>query len=226
MDYSKRELADRLAAEYALGTLRGGARRRLQQLLPAHPALAAAVRGWEERVQALAGPVGELAPSPRVWQEVQRRLFDAPVSAQRWWQGLALWRGLSAVATTAAVALLVIVSRPLPVQAPVVVVLSGTPDGARVVPAGFVASVSADGRALVLKPLGDVRLDGGRVLELWAVPAQAAPRSLGLVSAQASTTVLRGEILKGTQALAVSMEPAGGSPTGAPTGPVVSVGSI
>ncbi|MDG0857679.1 hypothetical protein EXH46_28355, partial [Pelomonas puraquae] len=36
MDYSKRELADRLAAEYALGTLRGGARRRLQQLLP-HP---------------------------------------------------------------------------------------------------------------------------------------------------------------------------------------------
>ena len=43
MDYSNRELADRLAAEYALGTLRGGARRRLQQLLPAHPTLAAAV---------------------------------------------------------------------------------------------------------------------------------------------------------------------------------------
>ena len=226
MDYSKRELADRLAAEYALGTLRGGARRRLQQLLPAHPTLAAAVRGWEERVHALAGPVGELAPSPRVWQELQRRLFDAPAAPQRWWQGLALWRGLSALATTAALALLVLVSRPLPVQAPVVVVLSGTPDGARVVPAGFVASVSADGRALVLKPLGDVKLDEGRVLELWAVPAQAAPRSLGLVSAKASTTVLRSEILKGTQALAVSLEPAGGSPTCAPTGPVVSVGSI
>ncbi|WP_420893097.1 hypothetical protein [Roseateles puraquae] len=38
------------------------------------------------------------------------------------------------------------------------------------------------------------------------------------MSAQGSTTVLRNEILKGAQALAVSLEPAGGSPTGAPTG--------
>ena len=37
------DLPDRLAAEYVLGTLQGGARRRFDALLPAHPALRGAV---------------------------------------------------------------------------------------------------------------------------------------------------------------------------------------
>ncbi|MFG6465068.1 anti-sigma factor [Roseateles sp. BYS87W] len=226
MDYSNRRLADQLAAEYALGTLRGGARRRLQQLLPAHPTLAAAVRAWEARVNTLAAPVPDLPPSPRVWQQLQARLFGPAQAPLRWWQQLALWRGVSGLALTAVLALGVWVLQPVPVQPPLVVVLQGTPDGAALVPAGFVASVSGDGRALVLKPLGEARLTAGQALELWAVPPGAAPRSLGLVSARAATTVLRSDVVRGAQALAVSVEPTGGSPTGAPTGPVVSVGSI
>ena len=58
------------------------------------------------------------------------------------------------------------------------------------------------------------------------MPGQGAPRSLGLVSAQGATTVLRTRLLDGTAAFAVSLEPAGGSPTGAPTGPVLSVGKL
>jgi anti-sigma-K factor RskA len=223
MDYSNRELADRLAAEYALGTLRGGARRRLQQLLPAHPTLAAAVWAWEARVHTLATPLAELQPRPQVWQQLQARLFGAP---PRWWQRLGLWRGLSGLAVTAALALVVLQLQPPVAQPPLVVVLERTPDGTSLLPAGFVASVSADGRALVLKPLGLAQVAEGRALELWVVPDQAAPRSLGLVSGRDATTVLRGEILRGAKALAVSLEPAGGSPTGAPTGPIVSVGAI
>jgi anti-sigma-K factor RskA len=58
------------------------------------------------------------------------------------------------------------------------------------------------------------------------VPPAGAPRSLGLVRADTATTLLRSQGLRDTAALAVSIEPAGGSPSGAPTGPVVSLGKL
>jgi anti-sigma-K factor RskA len=226
MDYSRKELADRLAAEYVLGTLRGPARRRFETLLPAHPALHGAVRAWQMRMQAFATPAAAVEPSARVWQGVQQRLFGAPKVAPRWWQGLRLWQGVSGLASAAALGLVILISQPLHEQPPMVIVMNGTPDGQAINQAGFVASVSYDGRALVLKPLGPVSLAQGRALELWAVPAQGAPRSLGLVSTQTATTVLRARLLINTAAFAVSLEPAGGSSTGAPTGPIISAGTI
>ena len=67
MDYGRPELADRLAAEYVLGTLRGPARRRFQTLLGAHPALRNATRRWEEQLAPLAGSVAPVAPRDKVW---------------------------------------------------------------------------------------------------------------------------------------------------------------
>jgi anti-sigma-K factor RskA len=236
VDYSRPQRADRLAAEYVLGTLRGPARRRFQTLLPAHPALRQAVAHWEQRLVVLAASEPGEEPPPRVWQRIEQQLFHAnpAQTAPRpgLWQGLALWRTLSALAVTAVLALLVLPQpRPAP-QPPVVIVLQANPEVAQAaqatlgVQASFVASVSADGRALVLRPLGDLALQPQRALELWAVPPQGAPRSLGLVQASGTTTVLRAQLLQDVAAFAVSVEPAGGSPTGAPTGPIVSVGSI
>jgi anti-sigma-K factor RskA len=236
VDYSRPQRADRLAAEYVLGTLRGPARRRFQNLLPAHPALRQAVAHWEQRLVMLAASEPGVEPPPRVWQRIEQQLFQAtpaPTAPRPGlWQGLALWRTLSALAVTAMLALLVLPQpQPAP-QPPVVIVLQANPDVAQAaqvalgVQATFVASVSADGRALVLRPVGDLALQPQRALELWAVPPQGAPRSLGLVQASGTTTVLRGQLLQDVAAFAVSVEPAGGSPTGAPTGPIVSVGSI
>jgi anti-sigma-K factor RskA len=93
-------------------------------------------------------------------------------------------------------------------------------------PASFVASISGDGRAMVTKPLQNVSLQPSHAFELWAVPPQGAPRSLGLISSQGTTIVKKGKVLDNTAALAVSLEPPGGSPTGAPTGPVLFVGKL
>ena len=82
------------------------------------------------------------------------------------------------------------------------------------------------GKSLVLKPVDVPTLTAAKALELWAVPTQGAPRSLGLVSPERGATVLRAGLLQGTAAFAVSLEPAGGSPTGAPTGPILSVGKV
>jgi anti-sigma-K factor RskA len=231
MDYGRPELADRLAAEYVLGTLRGPARRRFQALLGAHPALRSAARRWEEQLAPLAGSVAPVTPPESVWAGIEARLFPAAAAATttapaRWWNALGLWRGFSALATTAAVALLVVATQVPPPQAPIVVVLATNPEAAAT-KASFVASLSADGRALVLKPLNAPTLTAAQALELWSVPAQGGPRSLGLVRADQATTLLLQASVKGsTAAFAVSIEPAGGSPTGAPTGPIVSVGHI
>lgn len=227
MDYGRPGLADRMAAAYVLGTLRGPARRRFEALLPAHPALRRAVAEWEARLAPLSASVAPVEPDPVVWQRIERALFPPPSpAALPWWQRLAPWRAWSALATAAAIGLFVVGSQTPPPQAPIVVVLDASPAAAAALQARFVASVTADGRALVLRPLAPLVIDGDRALELWAVPAEGVPRSLGLVQPGEATTVLRPQLLRGTTAFAVSLEPSGGSPTGAPSGPIVSLGRL
>jgi len=247
MDYSRPELADKLAAEYALGTLRGPARRRFENLLPAHPSLRRATSDWERRLDTLTASTPSVTPPPRVWQGIQSRLFgasdalqasgghigqmasDAARSVVRWWERLALWQGAAGVATVAAITLGVMLAQPVPVQPPIVVVMGAQSEAAGngIQPASFVASVSGDGRSLVVKPLTEGQTVAlNKALELWAVPAQGAPRSLGVVSQHNATTVLRTALLKDTAAFALTVEPPGGSPSGKPTGPIVSVGKL
>ena len=229
MDYARPALADALAQQYATGTLRGAARRRYEALLPGHPLLREALAQWHARLMPLTAAITPQAPPPHVWRRIEQRLWPAP-AASRWWQRLSLWRGVSALATVATVGLAVLLVLPGPAQPPVVVVLQGTGGAAQGVNS-FVASVSGDGRALVTRPLMPVSLEANRVLELWSVPPEGAPRSLGLIAADGATVISRqrlpASLLKGgTAALAVSIEPPGGSPTGAPTGPVVYAGKL
>ena len=55
---------------------------------------------------------------------------------------------------------------------------------------------------------------------------QGAPRSLGLLPGGSGVVALKGKVLAGADTLAVTVEPAGGSPTGAPTGPIVYAGKF
>ena len=236
MDYSCPDLADRLAADYVTGTLRGAARRRFEALLPAHATLRDAERAWRDRLMPLAAAVAPVEPSAALWARIETRIHgaaSAPQASESWWRQLAFWRGLSGLATAAALAFAVLLATPGPSQPPLIVVLSaaappagsGSDTGA-VVPASFVASISADGRAMVTLPLNNVSVQADRALELWSLPASGAPRSLGVIAADKATVVKRRSVLDGTTALAVSLEPPGGSPTGAPTGPVLYVGKL
>lgn len=233
MDYGRTTLADALAAQYVAGTLRGRARRRFDQLLPSHPALQRAVREWQDRLMPLTTAVVPQQPSPAVWQAIERRLWPAQV-VPPWWQRLGLWRALSGAAMVAVVGLAVLVNSPAPVQAPVVVVLqsTGTPvPGGDAAAGAVVASFSGDGRAVVARPVMPVSLQSDRALELWWAPAQGAPKSLGLIKADGTTVLSRGQLPGGLRGsgidhMAVSVEPPGGSPTGKPTGPVVFYGKL
>lgn len=238
MDYSRQTLADRLAADYVMGTLRGPARRRFETLLLAHPTLRAAVHDWQARLGVLSADITPVEPSPQVWTGIQQRLFGPPASTRpdvdtlsRWWQKLALWQSWAALATVAALALGVLLQQPTPVQPPIVVVMQSTDPALQqasdAIKTQFVASISGDGRSLVLKPIAGTKVTTQQALELWALPAHGkAPKSLGLIASDKATTVLRASLLQGNDGFAVSVEPSGGSPTGAPTGPVISVGKL
>jgi anti-sigma-K factor RskA len=227
MDYGRRDLADALAAEYVLGTLRGGARRRFESLLPAHAVLRDATLAWSERLLPLTGVFEPVQPSGEVWRRISDRLDRRKSVASGAWRRLSFWRGLAAFASIAAIGLAVLLANPRPVAPPVVVVLAATgaaASGAATAP--IVASISGDGTTLVARPIVPVALRADRSLELWAVPAQGVPRSLGVLPGGAGVVALRAKVLAGADTLAVTVEPAGGSPTGAPTGPIVYAGKF
>lgn len=221
---------DALAAEYALGTLSPRARQRLATIARQDARVAVALRRWEYRLAGLAEGVPAVTPAPRVWENIRGRLGIAEVPdarRTRWWANLPLWRGLAtagfALAVVLGVLLLAVPGRE-PAEA-LVVVLAG--QDAR--PA-LVASAAPGSRVLLVKTVTNVPVAAGRTLELWALPEGRNPQSLGLVPA---TGVVRLSLprpaaatLQDVPALAISLEPAGGSPTGLPTGPVLYSGAV
>jgi len=227
MNYEQAELLDRLAAEYALGTLRGRARRRFERLYIQSAAARGAVYRWEDHWSALSRTVPPVEPSPRVWAAVSRRLFGddataaAPPRVRRWraWQ-------LAAAAGLVAVALIVgLIMRQAAPPLQTLAVL-GT-DTAHPV---WRLERRLPLTALTIEVIGTVPEAVGRSYELWALPRGGAPVSLGLLPAAGSAERPLSErqrtALLAADKVAVSVEPAGGSPTGSPTGPIVIVTNV
>lgn len=235
MNYRDPQLSARLAAEYALGTLAGGARRRFEGLMAADPGLRREVRAWQDDLYGIVELIPERAPPERLWQAVEARLWPAaPVVGARILPFAArpkpsrLWQVWSGLATAAALVLAVAVWRaptpPVPGAVPDYVAVVSDKDGR---PAWLVRS--APGGGLAVSALAPQAIAADRAFELWLLPpGGAAPKSLGLLPADGGVRLAAAperlrEIAAG-DGLAVSLEPAGGSPTGAPTGPVLYLG--
>ncbi|MGB9150584.1 MAG: anti-sigma factor [Burkholderiales bacterium] len=233
MNYHDPDLRNALAAEYALGTLQGAARKRFESLLHNDADLQHRVEQWQASLSVLALRLAPIAPSRRVWNRIRAQLFmknapanDPSKSGPSWWSNLVFWRGWGLAATAAVAALLVFISVVPPPEAKptYVVVLSNQQ-------AQPVMSVASDNRQkqLRIKIIGQQKIDADRDYELWALPKGGPPRSLGLVSEQGETVLLVPNTMQGLTdipALAISLEPKGGSPTGQPTGPVLFTGPV
>ena len=79
-------------------------------------------------------------------------------------------------------------------------------------------------------PAVPTAFEPGRAPELWLIPAGQKPISVGMIMPDKPTTLVLDAALLSqlgpTAALAVSVKPIGGSPTGQPTGPVIAKGAI
>jgi anti-sigma-K factor RskA len=211
-----RELKERLAAEYALGTLRGPARARLQRWSLEDPELRSAMAAWEARLAPLAEAVAPVEPPARLWRQIDDRLQPARKPAS-------LWKALGLVASGAVAALIAVaVFLPQPAdEASYVAVLSDPKTNQPV----LVASADQRGTVLRVNTLEPKIHVAGRSLELWALPRGGKPQSLGVVSPQnrmnLKLVAAAEQALGDVPALALSLEPPGGSPSGQPTGPVL-----
>ena len=89
---NKPQLREALAAEYVLGTLAGGARRRFKAWLHQDAALRITVNEWETRLTPMAAAVKEVLPPKRVWEQVLEAI--APTAASTKGSRASLWQSL------------------------------------------------------------------------------------------------------------------------------------
>jgi anti-sigma-K factor RskA len=224
--YKNPQLRDRLAAEYVLGTLRGRARERFDALLRSDYELRRTVATWEARLSPLAAAAGEIAPPARAWQSIARQISGSASIESR--AGLSFWRGLAVASTAFALLLATFIGmapRPEPPMAMVAVMNDDKGQPALVVSWPPMKEMR-DPHIRVKVVQQHPEMAPGTAWEMWMLPGgKAAPISMGLIG------IDRDQVMKIKPALAqrmgdawgiaMSVEPAGGSPTGAPTGPVI-----
>jgi anti-sigma-K factor RskA len=219
-------LLDELAAQYVLGTLRGPARRRFERYCSGNVAALHAVRGWEDRLVDMVAGVVPVAPSPLVWDRIKFRIRrDRALRPKRGLAALGTWR-FAAAAGIAALAI-------------AIGVWTGFGPGRMQPIAQFrdqqqaqLWNIEAPRRRDELRVVAaaDLKLEPARAYELWALPEGAAPVSLGLMPRSGGDTLQLSDAqrlaLSRSRQIAISLEPPGGSPTGAPTGPVLYVANV
>ena len=217
-----RDLVDRLASEYVLGTLRGRARRRFERWRATSPLVEERCVFWENRLVHLAKGLTPVDPPAHVWAAIRRRLGLADRRPRTPMRNYAL---------AASVLLVVVLGsflywRAFGPQTPTEVANIAPASGVRawtVEIYGKSARLTVRAGTLPAKP-------ADRDYELWALPSGGAPVSLGLLPgtgvSQHALSVAQQQALANATQLAVSVEPTGGSPTGQPTGPVVLVAPL
>ena len=246
-------LIEQLAASYALGTLRGGARRRFEGLARNHAEVRAQALIWQGRMSSVAELQPQAAPSPVVWKRIEN-LVNADKEAKvmqaarqpakvdsGWWSSLNLWRGLSSMGVgVAAVALMVgvnlngINARLGGEVQELTAKLSATPEIQYVAvladdkaAASMLVTFDPKSKKLTLKRVGGFQESPDKSLQLWALPQAGGPKSLGVLGGDAVVKLTAAGNDVNVPTLAISLEPKGGVPAGSgPTGPVLFKGAM
>ncbi len=224
------EEGDKLvAAEYVLGVLGAAERRQAQQRMAHDQAFADEVAFWEERLGAFvrrggAGRAARAGLDPHRARRTPARSRDGarePVAEPHLLAQLRDRRGGAGGGEHRGADL----HRDFAGCAPPLLATLGASNGQPT----FVAAVNAGGTGLLVVPAALLTSDP-RAMELWLIPAGDKPHSLGLIEPGRPVHLAVPRELAGRltadAALAVSMEPPGGSPTGQPTGPIVASGKL
>ena len=238
------ELLELLAASHALGTLRGGARRRFEAMAREQAPVRAAALVWQGRLASMTELQTPIVPDAAVWTRI-RNMIDAEqtqhaIERQRdaasaagkpqggWLRSLALWRGATAAGALATV-LAVVVGlnlRDQLINAPAVQYVAVLSDDQAA--ASMLVTFDPKKKQLVLQRVGGYNEGADKSLQLWALPPGGAPRSLGVLDNAPALRLAASESdVHAVPTLAVTLEAKGGVPPGSgPKGPIVFKGAL
>jgi anti-sigma-K factor RskA len=224
-----------LAAEYALGILEGEELLEARGLAASDGDFAREVETWNERLAPLFDEMGEETPPEAVWRRVKAGIdSDRGGDVVELKRRLGWWKGMSAATSAIAASLALVVAfdaiRPPPaVETPargeMMVASLMSEDKAMMMSAAWMPAK----KSLMVMPAA-MPAEPGRSHELWIIPADGKPRSLGLVSGEGPHRMAIDEAMAPMFAeaatLAISVEPEGGSPGPGPSGPVIASGTL
>ncbi len=241
------ELLDRLASSYALGTLRGGARRRFEAMAREQAPVRAAALIWQSRLSSLNELQPQAQPSSAVWTRIDNLVQGEKQSAAQhamrsqaatavepaglggWLRSLTVWRTATAAgafATIAAVSVGIGMREELGGEiARLQTQLQSTPQIEYVAvladdksAASMLVTFDPKAKKLTLQRVGAYQEADDRSLQLWALPPSGGPKSLGVLGNDKLLRLTAGENdVREVPTLAISLEPKGGVPS--ETGP-------
>lgn len=225
---------EQLAGEYALGLLEGEELLAARGLAASEPAFARAVEDWQQRLAPWFDEFGEKRPSAETWERIRASIAAAPVAGNviELKRKLGFWKALSAASSAIAASLALVVGynatqQPTTIDAraaPIMAASLMSPSKEVMLSAAF----EADGKTLTLMP-GKMAPPPGRTVQLWVIPADGKPRSLGTVGMAAKRMAVEPAMVEHFHQqpmLALSIEPMGGAPGGRPSGPMVASGQL
>lgn len=218
-----------LAAEYVLGVLDAERRREVEARIARDRAFAREVAAWQMHFAPLVDEIEAVDPPLYLWPRIRTAVFGRERGGGLF-ESIGFWRWLSAGAGALAVAALAavfVMSRPAPTPPPAAAMVAkiNLDDGR---PA-FLATIDLERGTMLVLPIS-AAIPADKVPELWLIPPGDVPHSLGVVDVSHPVSITIPAALRAMvglkAAVAISVEPPGGSPTGQPTGPVIAKGGI
>jgi anti-sigma-K factor RskA len=216
------------AGEYVIGTLSADERRAVEDALAHDSSVRAAVETWQRHLAPLSLTLDEVSPPDHIWPEIEQRLSSAdtaptPVVLLRRsrdrWRAAALTIAAIAAGFVAATVDRLLKAPQMP-RGDYVAVVNRPGDQ----PA-LIIRVDLASQRVFVRPVA-TNVPPGHSLELWYIGDHKTPKSMGLIDkADRDIPWPAGASIEKAD-FAVSVEPQGGSPTGAPTGPVVYSGQL
>jgi anti-sigma-K factor RskA len=248
-------LLDRLSMAYALGTLRGRARRRFETMASQQSNIRACMLIWQSRLSSLTELQNPQMPGPSVWWRIEQQIKGSTVNlaptqntvevigAGRWWQNLRLWQVGTAFATIAAIGLGLSkaqleteFSKQLAALTGQLQIAKNTAERVQYVAVlldqkaseAVLVTLDSERKNIRIKRVNGFKENDNQTLQLWAIAPDEKPKSLGMLNSEQLEQALASLFNpQSGNLLAISLEPKGGVPeAGGPTGPVLFKGTL